>query len=983
MAFDSTLRITIDSRDGMQKLRDLESRMDRAEQAGAGLARGMGLLKTAIGAAGAVVGGFTVSRVINEAAQFEDSMLGLQAVSGATASQMAELEDQARTLGATSAFSAQQAGQAQRFLAQAGFEINEVLSATPGILDLATAGQMNLAQAADIASNVLGGMRMEVDELNVVNDVLAATAGGSNTSISQLGQALSTAAPLAASAGVSIEETAAAIGTLSDAGIQAERAGTGLQGIFRQLSKVTPQAKEALAGYGLSLQDVNIEASGLGPVLEKLREANISTSDAFEIFGSEAGAAAQILIHGADRVGEFSEELENSEGAAREMALTIGSGLSGSMRSFNSALSESILQMGDSGLSSAFQTVTDTASGLLSVYNGMLPEFAEANDLTEDQERNLSRMAGALEVAAKSAAVFVGSRLAAYLASVAAAKLVATQQAIAYQAALARMAGVSRTAAAATATLRGALALLGGPVGVAVLAAGAVYTFREELGLTQQQAGLTTDEINRLKGEFEDLSDAALNNRIDELTADLQQAMLTAAAAREELARLRSEERGSGALGLGGGEVGREVRGMQALAEARARVKEIRQEIDVTREELGSRTFKTLGEWLFDVETNADGASTSVSKLADSSDDASKAAKEAARQAEQFASSLQSLEDHLFPVEAAQRQFRQEQIMLQTALMQGSIGIERYLEAWQRLQEAQRSQQDPSQAYGGQGFGSQIGQGGLGGMQERGSQWDRWLESAQNAFTDFDAMAANTAESFQRGFGNAFESMIFDSENFGDAMYNLLDGIARTLVRSLGEMAAQWLAYQAVQQMVGKNTSSLQSAGMISRAAAKQQEAALNAYAATAAIPVVGPALAPAAAGTAMASTAPFVAAISSLSAAGVVGQAHDGWDSLPRSGTYNLEKGERVTSASLNRDLTRFLDRENKAAASQERRTPSIGPTNITIHNNGRPMRVESAREREQDGERFLDLVVADIRGEGRTHDAMVQKYNLSPQGD
>ncbi|OBX36996.1 phage-related minor tail protein [Halomonas elongata] len=349
MAFESRLELTVDSRSGEKRLRSFESQLERTEKAGEDLSRGMGLIGAAVGAAGAALGGFTVSRVINEAAQFEDSMLGLQAVSGATASQMAALEDQARTLGATSAFSAQQAGQAQRFLAQAGFEVNEVLSATPGILDLATAGQMNLAQAADIASNVLGGMRMEVDELNVVNDVLAATAGGSNTSISQLGQALSTAAPLAASAGVSIEETAAAIGTLSDAGIQAERAGTGLQGIFRQLSKVTPQAKEALAGYGLSLQDVNIEANGLGPVLEKLREANISTSDAFEIFGSEAGAAAQILIHGADRVGEFSEELESSEGAAREMALTIGSGLSGSMRSFNSALGESMLQMGIPG----------------------------------------------------------------------------------------------------------------------------------------------------------------------------------------------------------------------------------------------------------------------------------------------------------------------------------------------------------------------------------------------------------------------------------------------------------------------------------------------------------------------------------------------------------------------------------------------------------------------------------------------------------
>ncbi|SEM67361.1 phage tail tape measure protein [Halomonas caseinilytica] len=409
MAFESRLELTVDSRSGEKRLKDFEQSLERTEKAGERVSQGMGVLKTAIGGAVAAAGGFSVSRIVSESARFEDSMLGLQAVSSATEKQMKSLEKQARTLGATSAFSAQQAGQAQRFLAQAGFEVNEVLSATPGILDLATAGQMNLAQAADIASNVLGGMRLEVDQLNRVNDVLAATAGGSNTSISQLGQALSTAAPLAASAGVSIEETAAAIGTLSDAGIQAERAGTGLQGIFRQLSNVTPQARDALASYGVSLQDVNIEANGLGPVLESLRDANISTADAFKIFGSEAGAAAQILLNGAGRVQSFSEELNNSEGAAREMALTIGSGLSGSMRAFNSALSESVLQLGDSGLSGGFQSVTDTASGLLSVYNGMLPEFAEANNLTHEQANNLQTMAGALSAAAGATGALGGA----------------------------------------------------------------------------------------------------------------------------------------------------------------------------------------------------------------------------------------------------------------------------------------------------------------------------------------------------------------------------------------------------------------------------------------------------------------------------------------------------------------------------------------------------------------------------------------------
>src|SRR5690554_7592443 len=221
---------------------------------------------------------------------------------------MAELESQARSLGATSQFSATQAGEAQRFLAQAGFEVNEILGATPGILQLATAGQMDLAQAADIASNVLGGMRMEVDQLNRVNDVLAATASGANTNVVQLGNALSYAAPFAVSAGISIEEASAAIGVRSDAGVQGSRAGTGLIGVIRQLSNVTSAGEGALARYGLGVEDVDIKTHGLAEVMRRLEPMAEDTASAIQLFGSEAGAAAQVLMGANRRLIEFTGE---------------------------------------------------------------------------------------------------------------------------------------------------------------------------------------------------------------------------------------------------------------------------------------------------------------------------------------------------------------------------------------------------------------------------------------------------------------------------------------------------------------------------------------------------------------------------------------------------------------------------------------------------------------------------------------------------
>lgn len=358
----------------------------------------------AVGAAiAAVASSAALRKIVGDLASFDQAMRGVQAVSGATAEQMAVLEDQARELGATSMFSAQQAADAQRFLAQAGFEVNEVLGATPGILQLAAAAGMDLGSAADLASNALSGFRLEVTELGRVNDVLAATAASANTDVQQLGQALSFAAPIATAAGVSIEETAASIGALSDAGIQASRAGTGFVGFIRQLSNITPQAAAALESYGVSVSEVDITTRGLQSVIDRLAAANIETADAFKIFGSEAGAAAQVLLGSSERVSELTTTLGDAEGAASRMAEILGSGLTGSMKAFSSASAEAILQLGDGGVGGELQNLIDTATGVISVYNGMLPQFAEANDLSAEQAANLENLAGAVQVIAAAA----------------------------------------------------------------------------------------------------------------------------------------------------------------------------------------------------------------------------------------------------------------------------------------------------------------------------------------------------------------------------------------------------------------------------------------------------------------------------------------------------------------------------------------------------------------------------------------------------
>lgn len=183
--------------------------------------------------------------------------------------------------------------------------------------------------------------------------------------------------------------------------------------------------------------------------------------------------------------------------------------------------------------------------------------------------------------------------------------------------------------------------------------------------------------------------------------------------------------------------------------------------------------------------------------------------------------------------------------------------------------------------------------------------WESYLEAAQENLGNFDELAGNVLENFSSRFGDAFESMVFDAENLRDAFANLAEGMARSVVNALGEMAGQWLAYQAVQLLVGKTTKAAAAPAQVSNALLAQQQAALNAFASTAAIPIVGPAFAPAAAAAAVAATSPFVAAISGLAVAGV---AHEGLDKIPQTGTWLLEKGERVTSAKTSAKMDRVL---------------------------------------------------------------------------
>lgn len=306
--------------------------------------------------------------VLRAAGQFEASMNRVEVLSGATGEELSALTALARELGASTQFSASQAADTMSFLAMAGFKSNDILAALPGTLELAAAGQLDLAQAADIASNILSGYGLEAGEIGRVNDALAKTMTSANVNMVQLGEAMKHAAPVAKSAGLAFEETVAAIGLLGNAGIQGGMAGTALSAAMTRLVKPTSEAREAMGRLGIREADV-LDSEGnirsLASVIELLQSKGAATADMMAIFGQEAGGEMAALVgQGADALRHLTTEIENSGGTAGRIANGQMRGLNGSMKELASAFEGLGLAIGDAGI---LAWATDAVKGLTGV----------------------------------------------------------------------------------------------------------------------------------------------------------------------------------------------------------------------------------------------------------------------------------------------------------------------------------------------------------------------------------------------------------------------------------------------------------------------------------------------------------------------------------------------------------------------------------------------------------------------------------------
>jgi len=279
-------------------------------------------------------------------AGFEQTMDAVFAkVGDSTAAQQASLTNLAKELGRTTKYTAQESAAAMEFLAQAGYKTNQILDATPGLLDLATVGKMELAEAADIASNVLGGFGMQASETTKIVDLLSKASVSGNVDVQMLGEAFAKAGPPFKNANQSIESLAASLDILGNAGVQGSEAGTHLRAMMLRMA--SGQADGALNQLGVSVKDANGEMKPMADLLAEIdkamRDQNITGQAQLamqkDLFGMRAATTGMILQEKA-ATGELQKQIEllaNSEGHASKTAKAMNDNLAGAFKRLQSA----------------------------------------------------------------------------------------------------------------------------------------------------------------------------------------------------------------------------------------------------------------------------------------------------------------------------------------------------------------------------------------------------------------------------------------------------------------------------------------------------------------------------------------------------------------------------------------------------------------------------------------------------------------------
>lgn len=359
------------------KFGDLRTELENLGAQESGVSGVFETIRENLGKLSLAIGGFIGVKLfgssVDSAREFEAAMFRVVAASGATGEQLLALKAAAENAGASTQYTSVEAANALENLAKAGLSAADAVATLPAVLDLATAGSVDLATASDYIAKAVAGLGLSFSDAGRVADVLAKGANASNTSVDGLAQALSYAAPLASSLGLSLEQTVAIIGKFADAGIDAGRAGTALNSILAQFSDPASKFRRGLADAGIVTTDFD-------RALRQLADAGPAGQSAILAVGQEAGPALRALLNqGIGALDSLKQQLDDSAGSAQAFAAVMSANLDGASKGLGSAWDALKIKLGEPILAPLKTQVDQLANDLRAfVASGTATQFGES-----------------------------------------------------------------------------------------------------------------------------------------------------------------------------------------------------------------------------------------------------------------------------------------------------------------------------------------------------------------------------------------------------------------------------------------------------------------------------------------------------------------------------------------------------------------------------------------------------------------------------
>ena len=327
----------------------------------------------------AALGAALYAGPVKKAAEFEAQMSSVQAISGASAGDMAKLSALAKEMGATTQFTAVESGKALEYMAMAGWKTKQMIGGLPGIMNLAAASGEDLGSVSDIVTDALTAFRMSAEDAGRFADVLAQASSNANTNVGMMGATFQKVAPVAGALGYSVEDMSLAIGLMANASIKADVAGTSLKTSLANMAKPTKQMKAYMDRYGISLTRSDGTMKTFREVVDNLRGSLGGLSEAEQvaaataIFGKESFAGMLAVVNASDEdYKKLSDSINNAKGAAERMAAIKLDNLEGDITLMKSALDGLQIAIGDALLPTfraGTQGITDFITKLTQFIN--------------------------------------------------------------------------------------------------------------------------------------------------------------------------------------------------------------------------------------------------------------------------------------------------------------------------------------------------------------------------------------------------------------------------------------------------------------------------------------------------------------------------------------------------------------------------------------------------------------------------------------